>query len=328
MLQNMWQEFSTDSVAMPVRARRWAEFGSETLSEMNVTPLDKSGKFCARMKRRNLGALGYVLLESSPARACSSATQAGSWGATGADYLMMTIADRGRITLRQSAWSANLQVGDIVVRDLAKPWESSSDEGIGLILIKIPYTLVAKHHSDPERLVGYHLPASDARVGFASTVIRASRHALQATPDADWHDHLSDVLAGVFRLICHNDYGHDVVGETGSLVGLKRAATTYISRNLCDPELTVGMVAAAVGVTPRHLQRAFMGAAGTPRQFILNERLVEAARMLQGKVPESDRIIDIAFSVGFNDASHFTRSFVQKFGCSPSSYRASMRHSA
>lgn len=328
MLQNMWQEFSTDSVAVPLRARRWAEFGSETLSEMDVAPLDQSGNFRASIKRRNLGALGYVVVESSPALARSSAAQAGSWGSNGADYLMMTIADRGRSTLRQSAWSADLQVGDIVIRDLAKPWESSSDEGMGLILIKIPYTLVARHHSDPERLVGCHLPASDARVGFASTVIRASRQALQATPDADWHDHLSDVLAGVFRLICHNDYGHDVVGETGNLVGLKRAATTFISRNLRDPELTVGMVAGAVGVTSRHLQRAFMDTGVTPRQFILDERLIEAARHLQDKGPDSERIIDIAFSVGFNDASHFTRAFVQKFGCSPSSYRASLRQSA
>lgn len=70
---------------------------------------------------------------------------------------------------------------------------------------------------------------------IASTVLRASKQGLQATPDADWHNHLSDVLAGVFRLICHNDYGHDVVAESSSLTALKRAATTYISRNLHDP---------------------------------------------------------------------------------------------
>lgn len=88
------------------------------------------------------------------------------------------------------------------------------------------------------------------------------------------------------------------------------------------------MVAAAVGVTSRHLQRAFMDAGMTPRQFILDARLADAARQLEGKGPENGRISDIAFSVGFNDASHFTRAFVQKFGCSPSAYRAGMRHSA
>lgn len=85
---------------------------------------------------------------------------------------------------------------------------------------------------------------------------------------------------------------------------------------------TVGIVADAIGVTPRHLQRAFMDSGLTPRQFILDQRLAEAARLLsRSRGAEAERIIDIAFSVGFNDASHFTRAFVQKFGCAPSVYR-------
>ena len=327
MASSRWQEFSTDMVPPPVRARRWAEFGSETLSEMHVAPLNGEAKFCASMKRQNLGDLGFVLVESSPAMARSSAAEAGAWAADGGDYLMMTVMDRGRSILRQGGWSANLGQGDIVLRDLARPWESHSDEGMGLILIKIPFAMVARHHADPERLVGRHLPVSDARVAFASTVIRASRAALQAAPEAHWHDHLSEVLAGVFRLVCHNDLGVDAIGEQKNAVSLRRAATTFITRNLCDPELSVSTVASAVGVTPRHLQRAFMESGITPRQFLLDQRLAEAARLLaRSSGAEAERIIDIAFSVGFNDASHFTRSFVQKFGCSPSKYRTSARN--
>lgn len=322
MGERIWQEFSTDDVAAPARARRWAEFGSETLSEMTVSPLDGNSRFRATMRRRNLGDLGFVLVESSPALANSSATESGRWAGDGSDHLMMTIADRGTSRLSQGNWSVDLQAGDIVLRDLARPWESCSDTGMGLILIKIPYSIVARHHADPDRLVGRRLLASDPRVSFASTVIRASRDALQLAPEADWHDHLSDVIAGVFRLICHDDFGTDVTADAGSSLKIRRAATSYIARNLGDPDLSVTKVAEAVGVTSRHLQRAFMESGQTPRQFILDQRLLEAARLLSrnGGV-RPDRIIDIAFSLGFNDASHFTRAFAQKFGCSPSSYR-------
>jgi AraC-like DNA-binding protein len=322
MKQGVWQEFSTETVAPPLRARRWADFGSETLSEMNVKPLDGHGNFRATMKRRNLGPLGFVVMESSPALACSSAAQAGAWAGDGSDYLMMTVADRGRSTLRQSTWSADLCTGDIVIRDLSKPWESHSDEGMGLILIKVPYSLAARHHVDPERLVGRHLPVTDSRVAFASTVIRAGRQALEADPDADWHESLSDVLAGVFRLICQDDPGFDALGEGRSSSKLRRSAMTFILRHLHDPDLSVALAAEALGVTTRHLQRAFMEAGVTPRQFILEQRLSEAASMLlRCNGAEADRIIDIAFTVGFNDASHFTRSFVQKYGCSPRIFR-------
>ena len=324
MTQNAWQEFSTDSVNTQARAMRWAEFGSETLSEMTVSPLHGNDKFCARIRRRNLGDVGFVSMESSPALARSSAVRSGNWSGPGVDHMALTIADRGSSRLSQANWTAKLQVGDIVLRDLSQPWESYSDTGMGLIMIKVPYTLVARHHGDPERLVGRHLPVSDPRVAFASTVIRASREALQSSPEADWHEHLSDVLAGVFRLICHDDFGRDVVAEAGAAINVRRMATTFIARNLADPELTVGKVAGCVGVSARHMQRAFMESGQTPRQYILDQRLIEAARLLarSGGV-KADRVIDIAFSVGFNDASHFTRAFVHKFGCSPSSYRLS-----
>ena len=315
-----WQDFSTDDVAAPLRARRWSERGSETLSEMHVSSLG-TDPLCARMRRRNLGNLGFVMIDSSPAQASSRAVQAGPWATSGSDYLMMTVADYGSSSLSQGGWSAELTPGDIVIRDLGKPWQSESREDMGLMLIKIPFSVAARYHSDPERLVGHRLPASDPRVAFASTVIRASKTALQSTPDPSWADHLSDVLAGVFRLICHNDFGDDAVSLAGSGTSIRRAATTFISRHLCDPELTVAGVADAIGVTPRHLQRAFLDAGLSPRQFILEERLKEAARLLL-KGGEGARVLDIAFSVGFNDASHFSKAFATRFGCSPRAFRA------
>lgn len=314
-----WQDFTTDDVAASLRARRWSERSSETLSEMRVEALGKD-TLSARMRRRNLGNLGFVMIDSSPAAARSSAVKAGPWATTGSDYLMMTVADYGSSTLSQSGWTAELSPGDMVIRDLAKPWKSKTDENMGLVLIKIPFSMAAKYHSDPERLVGHRLPASDPRVAFASTVIRASKTALQSTPDAAWADHLSNVLAGVFRLICHDDYGEDAAGLAKSGRSIRRSATTFISRNLRDPELTVAGVADALGVTPRHLQRAFLDSGTTPRQYILEQRLDEAARiLLHGMEPA--RVLDIALSVGFNDASHFSKAFAAKFGCSPSAFR-------
>ena len=93
-----------------------------------------------------------------------------------------------------------------------------------------------------------------------------------------------------------------------------------------EDELIRHVVADAIGATPRHLQRAFLDTGTTPRHFILDQRLAESGRLLaRSSGAEPERIIDIAFSVGFNDASHFTRAFVRKFGCAPSAYRANSR---
>ncbi|MCJ1962175.1 AraC family transcriptional regulator [Novosphingobium mangrovi (ex Hu et al. 2023)] len=316
------QEFSTEHVAPPLRTRRWSEFGSETLSEMTVRARSDSG-LRAHIHRRNLGPLGFVVVTSSAAEASSSAACPGPWAREAEDCLMLTVLDHGRSSLSQSRWSADLETGDIVIRDLNKPWISRSDADVGLILIKIPYSVAARSHPDPERLVGRHLSAADPRVAFASDVIRASKRALQAVDEESWNARLGPVLENVFHMICHEGPA-PLDGEPCSgHRSLHRAATSFIARNLADPDLSVGGVAKALGVSTRHLQRAFLDSGTSPREFILQQRLAEAARLLRrNQGAQRQRITDIAFSLGFGDASHFTRAFTRHFGTPPSAYRA------
>ncbi len=56
----------------------------------------------------------------------------------------------------------------------------------------------------------------------------------------------------------------------------------------------------------------------TPGKWIMNKRLEHAAMLLHN---ESSNITQIAFICGFEDSSHFSRAFKEKFGESPQSYR-------
>lgn len=56
----------------------------------------------------------------------------------------------------------------------------------------------------------------------------------------------------------------------------------------------------------------------SPANYIKNKRLERAAELL---VITDQRITDIAFECGFNDLANFTKSFHEKFGATPTSYR-------
>ncbi len=56
----------------------------------------------------------------------------------------------------------------------------------------------------------------------------------------------------------------------------------------------------------------------TPKQYLLNLRLQEAARKLGYETP----ISEIANSLYFNDLSHFSKQFRKQFGITPSEYRS------
>lgn len=56
----------------------------------------------------------------------------------------------------------------------------------------------------------------------------------------------------------------------------------------------------------------------TPGQFFKQERLNEAARLLRYT---QQSVTQIAYAIGYNDSSNFSKAFVLYYGCSPSQYR-------
>jgi AraC-like DNA-binding protein len=86
-----------------------------------------------------------------------------------------------------------------------------------------------------------------------------------------------------------------------------------------DQPLSVGALAAEVGVHPAHLSRAFHQRFGAPVLTYVRATRVRAARaMLRG----SDRALaDVAALTGFADQSHLTRVFKRVTGVTPARYR-------
>jgi AraC-like DNA-binding protein len=61
----------------------------------------------------------------------------------------------------------------------------------------------------------------------------------------------------------------------------------------------------------------------SPANYIKTKKLEMAAELL---VISGERVTNIAFDCGFNDLAHFSKSFQEKFKCSPSGYRLNQRN--
>lgn len=87
--------------------------------------------------------------------------------------------------------------------------------------------------------------------------------------------------------------------------------------------IRVADVAAAVGIHPVYLARAFREHFGySPSQLVRLRRLENAARALS---ETALTLSEIAFDNGFASQSHFATSFLKYAGQTPSSYRSAMR---
>ncbi|TAK54262.1 MAG: helix-turn-helix domain-containing protein [Bacteroidetes bacterium] len=94
-------------------------------------------------------------------------------------------------------------------------------------------------------------------------------------------------------------------------------ARTYIEQNI-DKPLSSEILAEHLAMSVRQLQRIVKEEMkSTPTNFIHIIRLEKAAAMLKNK---EGNVTEIAYAVGFNDSSHFSRLFKQYYGISPSHY--------
>jgi len=90
---------------------------------------------------------------------------------------------------------------------------------------------------------------------------------------------------------------------------------------LAEPDLRLGQVAEAAGVSPRYLQKLFAAAQESFTHYVRLRRL-ERCRldMLSPRHAETS-ISSIAFRWGFNGSAHFSRAFRAQYGVSPRQYR-------
>ncbi len=85
----------------------------------------------------------------------------------------------------------------------------------------------------------------------------------------------------------------------------------------------VGDYASMLHISAGHLSEVVKNQSGKPAIKHIHERLVLEARRLLFHTPQS--LKEIAFELGFSDASYFNRFFKRETGMSPSNYRSAIR---
>jgi AraC-like DNA-binding protein len=111
------------------------------------------------------------------------------------------------------------------------------------------------------------------------------------------------------------------VEDTGLRAARLRAIKSYILENLNCSDLTVGMVAAYIRVSPRYVQMLMETDGTTFSEFALHARLERVYVALTDERTRARSIGDVAFENGFGNISYFSRAFRRRFGASPSEIR-------
>jgi AraC family transcriptional regulator, positive regulator of tynA and feaB len=113
-----------------------------------------------------------------------------------------------------------------------------------------------------------------------------------------------------------------VACDTATRVARRIQTKNYIESHLDDCELSLTAIAAALRVSTRYLNDIFRQEGTSVVRHIWSRRLERCHFMLKDPTQVGRSISDIAFGLGYNNMSHFGRSFRGRYGMSPSEFRS------
>ena len=211
--------------------------------------------------------------------------------------------------------------GEAVLVSRADLTSTSFPSPCRIIAMHVPRTALEPLLRDRDRAAVRHIPAQSEPLRLLNHFLLALRHT--AAPLASELQRLSanyvyDLLA--LALGPTRDAA-DLAGRRGLPVARLRAIKDSIIADLHRPDLTVAAVAKHHRVTPRYVQRLFETDGTTFSEFVRQQRLEKARRLLINPAHAKTSIGTIALDAGFVDQSHFNHAFRRAYGMTPSDAR-------
>lgn len=203
--------------------------------------------------------------------------------------------------------------------DANRPYAISVEHGVTQLLLRVPKDMLAFHQRNLIRLGGRALSA-EAGMG------RLVRQVVGSLLDEYEHlkpGALTELAGPILDLACmavQDSVGNHATSSVREMLYEKMSG--FICRNLRNPDLSVDSIATAFACSKRYVHKIFRGENQTVGELILHSRLERCRRDLADAARADRTITGIAFGWGFNNSAHFSRVFRERYGVSPSAYRA------
>jgi AraC-like DNA-binding protein len=113
--------------------------------------------------------------------------------------------------------------------------------------------------------------------------------------------------------------------DRGARAARLNAIKDDIADHLDKADLSVSAIALRHRTIPRYVQRLFEADGTTFTEYVLEQRLARAHRLLRDPRHAEGKISTVAFEAGFGDLSYFNRAFRRRYGVAPTEVRAAAK---
>lgn len=312
------QRLSTASVPEDQRFAYWLDLICSLYVHLECVPPTDQGIY-GEVEFRHIGNLQFTHLRSNATRIRRRAEEIRK---DSEENFLVFIQREGSGTLWQDGRTAVITPGDFVLNDCTRPYEIVFDgDHHDAYVFRLPRNSFAGHVGNLEDLCATTVSGRGAAGHLLLTMVETLRRDIA-------HLHPSSVLGVSEGIISVIGAGLRSLPAATRRKPSKLAAyhtariRSYVQQHLRDPALSIGTVAEAMKLSPDHVRRLFHNEHVPLSRMIWEQRLDACRRDLTDPRLARSSVSEIAFSWGFNDASHFSRSFRERHGMSPRDWRA------
>lgn len=226
---------------------------------------------------------------------------------------------RGGMKVGQGERSAEIREHELALYNSSYPTFADLAPSTSVVHAHVPRSLLSLPERRVDRLTATPLSGrSGVGAVLAAFLTQLTTDTTEYTP-ADMA-RLSSVAVDLLTAVLAHHLDADAPESARQTVLLPQIKT-FIQRNLDDPELSPGSIAAAHHISVSYLHRLFQEQELTVAAWIRRRRLDRAGRDLADAALREVSIHRIAARWGFTDHATFTRAFSSAYGVPPREYR-------
>lgn len=237
------------------------------------------------------------------------------------DRCLVQIQRGGRSVVRQDGREAMLVPGDFVIYDTTRPYELHfEDEFHDLVVMRLPRAALASHIANLEELTAMTVPHTSAAGNLLLSMVDTLQRDLDRLHPSSVigvSEGITSIIAAGLRSLPSANMRHASSLSAYHVMRVK----AYVMERLRDPNLSIASIATAMRLSPDHLSRLFRSEPVPLSRMIWRQRLEACRRELSDPRQARRSVSKIAFSWGFHDAAHFSRSFKEQYGATPREWR-------
>ncbi|MEP7247087.1 MAG: helix-turn-helix domain-containing protein [Gammaproteobacteria bacterium] len=300
----------------------WNKVTTETFAQPDSQPRDAfrfrprdAFRFDGTLRRERAGPLTIVGLVCGAVRI--QHTRAHIAGILAPSYLLLAPIQREFELTLQGGPGITVHAGEFFLIDHARPYELVHGEGVRTFCIDVPRQSLDERMTGAEGLAGRLMRPESAMSRMLIGLLRNLSDEVSPSGIAGLSPAFGQTLLGFVSATC-SEVTPAPLGR--GVTARAKAYRSYIDSRLSESELKPADVASHFEVSERYVRSVLRADGESFSVYLLRRRLSRCASLLVDPDWGHATIMEIAFSAGFSNATHFAQAFRTHYGVAPREY--------